>query len=257
MQSKPDCTGSAARGKPPQELKFQISGCEARALSSNMEDPRVVASKFRLTNEQSTLLTVLHGRSERIAQMYLGAIIAVNDGEDPERWCKAAHEIRELMMSMAEIADVEIRALNESLGQKVAELEFEFDSMVENSTLKAPKWDGPTDQPMQLWLNKTTAFFVWKKTHNRRRRVEFTEVLRALDGPNRLLPAEIEESNVDSWMNTKSYFDKIAHHGSDAIEREFTERMAYVEGVLHNKLNPKTFPNLDALDAIIEEGEGQ
>jgi len=104
-----------------------------------MEDPRVVASKFRLTNEQSTLLTVLHGRSERIAQMYLGAIIAVNDGEDPERWCKAAHEIRELMMSMAEIADVEIRALNESLGQKVAELEIEFDSMVENSTLKAPK----------------------------------------------------------------------------------------------------------------------
>ena len=104
-----------------------------------MEDPRVVASKFRLTNEQSTLLTVLHGRSERIAQIYLGAIIAVNDAEDPERWCKAAHEIRELMMSMAEIADVEIRALKESLGQKVAELEIRFDSMVENSKMKPPK----------------------------------------------------------------------------------------------------------------------
>ena len=161
------------------------------------------------------------------------------------------------MMSMAEIADVEIRALNESLGQKVAELEIEFDSMLENSTLKAPKWEGPTDQPVQLWLNKTTAFFGWKKTHQPRRRAEFTQVLRALDGPNRLLPAEIEESNVDSWMNTKSYFDKVAHHGSDAIEREFMERMAYVENVLHNKLNPKTFPNFDALDAIIDQGEGQ
>jgi len=222
-----------------------------------MDDLRLVASKFRLTNEQSTLLTVLHGRSERIAQIYLGAIIAVNDGQDPERWCKAAHEVRELLMSMAQIADVEIRALNESLGQKVAELEIEFDSMVESSTLKAPQWDGPTDQPMQRWLNKTAEFFGWKKTHQPRRRAEFTQVLRALDGPNRLLPAEIEDSSVDSWMNTKSYFDKLAHHGSDAIERDFMERMAYVEGVLHNKLNPKTFSNFDALDAIIEEGERQ
>ena len=58
-------------------------------------------------------------------------------------------------------------------------------------------------------------------------------------------------------MNAKSYFDKVAHHGADAIDREFMERMAYVERVLHNKLNPKTFPNFDALDAIIAEGEGQ
>ncbi len=155
----------------------------------------MVASKFRLTNEQSTLLTVLHGHSERIAQIYLGAIIAVNDGQDPERWCKAAHEVRELIVSMAQIADVEIRALNESLGQKVAELETEFDSMVGSSTLKAPQWDGPTDKPMQRWLNKITEFFGWKKTHLPRRRAEFTQVLRALDGPNRLLPKAFFTTN--------------------------------------------------------------
>jgi hypothetical protein len=72
------------------------------AENPKMEDPRLVATKFRLTNEQSSLLTVLHGRSEPIAQMYLGTIIAVNDGQDPERWCKAAHEVRELMVNMAQ-----------------------------------------------------------------------------------------------------------------------------------------------------------
>jgi hypothetical protein len=56
-------------------------------------------------------------------------------------------------------------------------------------------------------------------------------------------------------MDTKSYFDKIAHHGSNAVEREFLERMAYVESILHNKLNPRTFANFDALDEIIAEGE--
>jgi hypothetical protein len=220
-----------------------------------MEDPRDVATKFRLTNEQSTLLTVLHGRSERIAQMYLGAIIAVNDVQDPERWCKAAHQIRELMMNMAQVADVEIRALKESLGQKVADLEEDFHSMVGASKLKPPKWDGPVDPPLQRWLNKSADFFDWTKNHHPRRRAEFRQVLRALDGPNRLLPSEIEEENLDSWINNKSYFDKLAHHRADAIEKEFLERMAYVEGVLQNKLNPKTFANFDEVDAIIEEGE--
>jgi hypothetical protein len=220
-----------------------------------MEDPRDVATKFRLTNEQSTLLTVLHGRSERIAQMYLGAIIALNDAQDPERWCKAAHQIRELMMNMAQVADVEIRALKESLGQNVEDLEKDFDSMVKTSKLKPPKWDGRLDSPLQHWLNKSTEFFDWKKNHRPRRRAEFKKVLRALDGPNRLLPSQIEEENLDAWINSKSYFDKLAHHGADAIEKEFLERMAYVESVLQNKLNPKTFANFDAVDAIIEEGE--
>ena len=125
-----------------------------------MEDPRVVAANFFLTNEQSTLFVVLHGRSQRIARIYLGAIIAIKDGSDPERLVKAAHQMRELMMKMSEIADVEIRALNESMGQKVAELETEFDSMVGNSKLKGPNWDGPVDSPVRRWLNKSTELII-------------------------------------------------------------------------------------------------
>jgi hypothetical protein len=54
--------------------------------------------------------------------MYVGAIIALNDELDPERFCKDAHQMRELMEKISEIADVEIRALNERTGEKVAEL---------------------------------------------------------------------------------------------------------------------------------------
>ncbi len=220
-----------------------------------MEDPRVVAAKFSLTNEQSTLFVVLHSRSERIARIYLGAMIAIKNGSDPERLVKAAHQMRELMMKMSEIADVEIRALNESMGQKVAELEAEFGSMIGNSKLKESNWDGAVDPPVRRWLNKSTEFFDWKTKFFPRRREEVKQVLRALDGPNRLLPAEMEKLNIEVWMETKSFFDKLAHHGPETTEREFLERVAYVEGVLQNKLNPKTFADFDAVDALIEEGE--
>jgi hypothetical protein len=128
----------------------------------SVEDLRAIVSKSALTNEQSTLFRVLLGRSERIARMYVGAIIALNDELDPERFCKAAHQMRELMEKISEIADVEIRALNERMGEKVAELETEFKAMVEHSKLKGPEWDGPVDPPIRRCLNKTQEFFELK-----------------------------------------------------------------------------------------------
>jgi hypothetical protein len=73
-----------------------------------LEELLAIASKLALTNEQSTLFRVLLGRSERIAQMYVGATIALNDELDPERFCKAAHRMRELMEKISEIADVNL-----------------------------------------------------------------------------------------------------------------------------------------------------
>lgn len=93
-----------------------------------MQDLREIASKLVLTNEQSTLFGVLHGRSERIARMYLGAVGALKDDLDPGRLSNAAHQMRELMEKIPEIVDVEIRALGERMGQKIAELETEFKS---------------------------------------------------------------------------------------------------------------------------------
>ncbi len=222
-----------------------------------MQDLRAIANKLALTNEQSTLFGSLHSRSERISKMYLGAVIALKDELDPERLCKAAHQMREVMANIPEIAEVEIRALNESMGQKVAELEIEFSSMVKNSKLKAPNWSGEVDQPVRSCLNKVQEFFDWKTNHKPKRRDEVTKVLRALDGPNRLLPADMERINVQSWMEMKDFFNIVAHHQHDPTENEFSERMEYVEGVLLNKLNPRTFADFDSVDAIIEKGESK
>ena len=145
-----------------------------------MEDLRAIANKLALTNEQSSLFGSLHSRSERIARMYLGAVSAFKDDLDPERLSKAAHEMRELMEKLSEIVDVEIRALNESMGQKVAALETEFNFMLGKSKLKPPKWDGEVDEPVQHCLEKMREFFDWKTTHQPRRRDETTKVLRAL-----------------------------------------------------------------------------
>ena len=222
-----------------------------------MEDLRTFASKLSLTNEQSSLFGGLHTRSERIARMYLGAVSALKDDLDPERLCKAAHEMRELMEKLPEIVDVEIRALNERMGPRVAELEKEFNSMIEKSKLKSPNWDGEVDQPMRSCLEQLCEFFDWKRSHQPRRRDETARTLRALDGPGRLLPADLEKTSVQSWMDTKDFFVRVAHHQAEPSQKEFSESMGYVEGVLLSKLNPRTFADFDSVDALIDRGESK
>jgi hypothetical protein len=219
-----------------------------------MDDPSFIAAKFSLTDEQRTLFVVLHARSERIARMYLGAIIAMKDCTDPERFTKAAHEIRELMEKISEVANVEIRSLNERMGARVAELEKAFNEMLANSKLKPPDWDGPADGSIRRMLNKLKEFFQWKTDHQPKRRDEVKQVFRALEGHQ--LPSEdLEKIAIEKWMDIRTFFVNVAHHQFEPVEAQFHENLTYVEQFLSAKLNPKTFADFDAVDAIIEEGE--
>jgi hypothetical protein len=220
-----------------------------------MEDLRVIASRLSLTNEQATLFASLHRRSERIAQMYVGAVIALKDGADPEQLCKAAYEMRELMEKISDLVDVETPTLEESLTSKVNELEKEFASMTAATKLKSPTWDGAVDMALRKFLGKVEEFLAWKSKHRPQRSDAFTRTLRALDGPGRILPADIEKKAVQSWMKVKEFFDNVAHHRLHPTEEVFREKVAYVEILLLNKLNPKTFADFDQVDAIINQGE--
>jgi len=188
--------------------------------------------------------------------MYSGAHFAMKDSLNPERFVLAAHAVRELIEKVPEIVAISTPAHSERLGAKVAELEQAYQRAVANSKLKSPKWDGETDGPIREFLEKVNAFFEWKKEHMPRRRQEIASTMRALDGPGRVLPADLERLAVEEWLEIKEYFVNIAHHqAADPTLEEFDERLRSLERILLRKLNPPTFADFDALDAIIEAGE--
>lgn len=188
--------------------------------------------------------------------MYLGIHFALRDGFNPERFVSAAHCARELMEKVPEIVAVSTPAHSERLGVKVAELEPCYQRIVSRSNLKPPKWDGQTDGPIQEFLEKVRAFFDWKKEHMPTRRQEIANTMRALDGPNRAVPADLEKVAVEEWLEVKGYFVNVAHHQtSDPSAEEFDARLTPLEQILLRKLNPPTFADFDALDAIIKAGE--
>lgn len=212
--------------------------------------------QVELSGERLALYEALFRRSERIARMYLGAHSALKDTLNPERFALAAHAIRELMEKVPEIVAVSTPAHSESLGAKVADLEQSYQRIASNSKLKPPKWDGETDGPIGDFLEKVKAFFEWKKEHMPRRRQEIANTMRALDGPGRAVPSDLEKLAVEEWLEVKEYFINVSHHQTpDPAADEFDTRLTALERILLRKLNPPTFADFDALDAIINAGE--
>lgn len=149
-------------------------------------------------------------------------------------------------------------AHSERLGSKVAELEQSFHRVVSNSKLKPPKREGETDSPIRDFLEKVKNFFEWKKEHVPRRRHEIASTMRALDGPGRVIPSDLEKIAVEEWLDVKDYFVNVAHHQTpDPSGEDFDGHLTSLERILLRKLNPPTFADFDALDAIIEAGETQ
>jgi len=190
--------------------------------------------------------------------MYLGTHYALRDSSDPERFVLAAHCARELMEKVPDIVAVITPAHSERMGAKVAELEQSYQRVASKSKLKSPKWDGQTDGPIREFLEEIKAFFEWKKEHIPRRRDEIARTMRALDGPSRAVPSDLEELAVNEWLEVKTYFVNVAHHQtSDPSPEEFDTRLTSLERILLRKLNPSTFADFDAIDAIIEAGEAE
>jgi len=202
-----------------------------------------------------TLYQALGRRSSRIAAMYFGAHAALRDGSNPERLCISAHEFRELIEKVPEIVDVSTPAQKERMGNKIQPVETAYDGAMSRSQVRPPGWVGTVDQPLVRLLESVREFFAWKKKHNVRRRQEVTSTLRALDGPGRLLPPDLEEATVSAWMEMKDFFQNVAHHQHDPTLQQFEEQVRKLESFLLAKLNPETFAEFDVLDAIIREGE--
>ena len=212
-------------------------------------------NQLELSGERLALYRALSRRSERIAQIYLGAHLALRDSANPERFCLSAHEFRELMEKVPEIVDVTTQAHKENMGDKIQQLDVAYDRAVSNVPLPIKDWSGALNQHVARFLEELRDFFEWKKINNPSRRREIASTFRALDGPGRALPPDLENAAVESWLETKRFFLSVAHHQLEPTLDQFEEQARRIEGLLLQKLNPQTFAEFDVLDSIIDEGE--
>ena len=214
-----------------------------------------IPERFELSGDQRALFEALDRRSTRIAQIYVGAHIVLADGANPERFCCAAHELRELIEKVPEIVDVQMQAARENMKQKAQALEKEYDSALRKTQLKPPNWDGAVDLAMVGLLRELQRFVEWVRANAVSRKDEYRSMLRALGGQGPVLPPTAEDRMLRSLDELKKFFNNVSHHRHNPTAEQFQEQMSKLESFLLKKLNPQTFADFDALDTIIGEGE--
>lgn len=214
-------------------------------------------SMLILNGRQRAVEAALARKSTELVTFYVGALTAVAHEANPDRFAQAAHGLRELMEKFPKYVDVAMPAHGEKLGAKVGELEGTWSTAATKSKCRQPdgSWAGEIDKPARALLQGIDALFEWKKEHMPRRQAEIAKTLVRLDPAGRPLPAPLQKRNVNLWDDMREYFQKVAHHGYVCTLEEFSQWVEALELFLVERLQPRTFDDFAAIDAIFDEAK--
>lgn len=212
-------------------------------------------SALELQPRQSALFRALgevggDGAGEQLAVCYLGALAALADLGNPDRFAQAAHSLREMMDLMPDAVDVRVEALREKLTNKGAKLERAWEAAQRSACLQDGVWQGTIDRRLDNFLVEASVFYTWKAEHQPRRRAEFGMTLMELDVSGKPAPPPLHELNIKAWIEMHDYFVGVAHHSNLDVS-EFEGWVNALEQTILNLLVPRTYADFDSIDAIL------
>ena len=220
-----------------------------------MKTPEEQPGSMPSTAEQEALVACLARRSEKLARIYGGCLRVLYDRDNPCRLPLTAHSMRELIDKSPILTGRQPAPQGDTVGNRIqpvkqAYLAIKAQGFDENSPLDA------AEGVVRQVLGALDRFFEWMEENRPQIEKKTAEMLSDLSGPGQALPVDVSNSEVARWMAAHEYFQKVAHHGQDHVnENEFMLHMTYIENILLQRLQPPAVADLDALDALIREGE--
>ena len=191
--------------------------------------------------------------------MYLGGLQVLQDTANPDRVAQSAHSIRELM---EKIVELEPRAAEESrstgsMKSRAFNLKRDFEKAKRNSkghSAELGGWVG-FDGHLYRFLAKVQDFFDWMDSDRPLRRTLFLRTMVRLDALGRALPKPLRDRRYRAWTKLLDFFQNTSHHRVSPGLDQFRERIRELEVFLASVLVPKTFDDLDAIDALLKEAD--
>ena len=206
-----------------------------------------------LSGQEIALYNALADKEQLLAAMYLGALMAYSQLENPVRFALTGHSLRELLDKLPTYIDVPVPAKPGNLKSEVQTLADSWKNMVKRTKcLSEAGWQGDIDGHLQKFLGKTSSFIDWFATERPLRRERAATTLRTLDPMKTPMPPRIESLRVDEWYEYYGYFAGVAHHG-EAVD--FDNWKTRLERFLVDLLIPRTFEDHALIDELIREGE--
>ncbi len=209
-----------------------------------------------MSAQQRELYSGLAEKSSELAGMYLGAVLSFRQHNNPERFIQSAHSLREMMNGFPKYYDVQTKALNETLGDKVSAFHVKWERLLKKRKSSGNEvWKGKIDRSLSTFLSLIAEFFMWFAEHRPNRKKEIAATLREIDASGGTLPSSLEFRNVEVWGILRDFFIRICHHDRKTNEEEFEQNLGELERFLLNRICPRTFEDFSEIDRIIAEVE--
>lgn len=222
-------------------------------MTAPLTPPPATSSPLELSGTQRLLYQSIEKRDIELAQMYIGALYALSQEQNPDRWALAAHGIRELMEKMPRIVDVIPQQTN--VLPQIDPLAAKWNRhAVESDCHDGESFAGVIDSKLKLFLDQAKSFFDW--FNNRpNRKDERRATIRGLDPAPLPLPREIEDLRVKEWDVYVGFFNGVSHHTKIVSDEDFGSALFRVEEFLLNYFSPRTCDDLSEIDALLSSGE--
>jgi hypothetical protein len=205
-----------------------------------------------LRQEQRLLLDHLGRRSASIADIYSGGLRVFVDDTNPYRFQLAAHAFREMIAQCPTLTGGSV-VFGDNMKQRLVPVKKAFEGLRRLSA----QTPGPTSNPTGLSdaLNEALEdFFEWNDTYHAENRRKTALLLSQLSGGGPALPSDVVADEISRWIDSDTYFKKVAHNGRRAERDEFVRTLFVVEDILLRRMQPRPVSDLDEIDALLAEG---
>jgi hypothetical protein len=220
-----------------------------RQMGTTDEDDRV-NSPVTLVGDQRSLYERLVDRdsSGALAGMYRGALIALEDADNPDGLAQAAHSVREMMEKLAylEHGDAEPG----SMGGHTTDLKTLWNGYKESVGSTVDELHDARVGPALIEvLRQVDALVTWTERNRMSGRTQAQRVLEHLKVSGFTMPPEQQRENVKTWMDLRDFFVRASHHGA-TDPPTFTSQLTRLEHFLLDLWMPDTAGDFAELDRI-------
>lgn len=209
---------------------------------------------FVLEIHQKELESILKEKHEKVAKIYLGAILVLRQFDNPDRVSLCAHGVRELINSLPRFIDVPIvKEARQQLGNFADALQLDWQKVVDEGIWPGkPPWTGEINTCLRVFLERAMLLVEAHASIREGRRTQVKEIIKKQNFSAVPLPETIEDLKAKEWDEYRNYFTRVAHHSS-TNEGEFLQYLTNFEYLLLNYLKPRTF---DTHAELLKEIEG-
>lgn len=236
-----------ARRVAPEATKRTVDAGKAQLFSEDLQTVRL-----RLSERQDRLLNELRAKSDRLADMYLGALTCQAHETLPDREALVAHGFRELLDHLPEYVGVVPGKKPLNLKQLVEKVVAVRKNRVRAALVTADPWTTADSAKIREFLVAFVAFEGEVEEVTQSRRDRQRPVIEALDPSPIATPEEAVSIFFTQWQELSGGFNGIAHHNPDP--HPLDELIERCELFLLDYIIQKPIPRRQEILDLIREG---